>query len=395
MTRHSITRSATLAAAAAAIFLSTSVWADGPVRLNFGVYSSNKPSAMVKIFKPTLQELEDRMSARLRRDVDIRMQIAKDYEQGISHLTSGKVDFSRFGPASYIEAKRVNQDLKILAVENKNNAKVFYGIIAVNKNSDIQDIAQLKGKSFAFGDEGSTIGRFLSQLHLEKNGVRAADLSNYEYLGRHDKVGTAVGAGSFDAGALNESTFKKLLDKGEPIRELARFPNVTKPWIARSGLDPDIYTALRDSLLEITNEMALKGLKVDGFLQGDEDDYSEIRTAMENNYVFFSDPVSTATPEPAIASAVKTPEPATVVPTTAPVATRGAAPTHVAPVTNANSQVSRVGDQITINITLPPSIFQPNVSNGVSSSKHVTINLTVPESAASRTAVQAAATGEQ
>ena len=116
-----------------------------------------------------------------------------------------------------------------------------------------------------------------------------------------------MGAGSFDAGALNESTFKKLIDKGEPIRELARFPNVTKPWIARSGLDPEIYAALRDSLLEITNAAALKGLKVDGFLQGDDEDYRDLRIAMENNYVFFSDPVNAATSEPAIASAVATP----------------------------------------------------------------------------------------
>ena len=169
MNRLSVTRTSSLATAVAALLLSSSVLAKGPVRLNFGVYSSNKPSAMVKIFKPTLKELEERMSVKLDREVDIRMQIAKDYDQGIAHLTNGKVDFSRFGPASYIEAKRVNQDLRILAVENKKNAKVFYGIIAVHNDSDINDIRQLKGKSFAFGDEGSTIGRFLSQLYLEKN----------------------------------------------------------------------------------------------------------------------------------------------------------------------------------------------------------------------------------
>lgn len=257
------------------------------VQLDFGVYSSNKPSAMVRVFKPTLKQLEARMSESLGRDVDIRMQIAKDYDAGIQALTSGEVDFSRFGPSSYLEAKSMNEDLRILAMESINNEKVFYGIIAVHNESDIQTLDELRGRSFAFGDEGSTIGRFLSQLHLEQNDILASDLSEYEYLGRHDKVGTAVGAGGFDAGALNESTFKKLIANGEPIRELARFSNVTKPWIASSQLDEKIYEALQAALLELDDASALAALKVDGFLSGSHDDYQRIKTAMEDNDRFF------------------------------------------------------------------------------------------------------------
>ena len=264
------------------------------LRLNFGVYSSNKPSAMVRVFKPVLNELESRMSEKLGRDVDIRMQIAKDYDQGISHLTDGKVDFSRFGPASYIEAKKMNDDIQILAMESKGGAKVFYGIIATKTESDVKTVDDLRNRSFAFGDEGSTIGRFLSQLYLEQNNIRSTDLIKYEYLGRHDRVGTAVGAGDFAAGALNESTFKKLIKAGEPIQELARFPNVTKPWIARSGLDSSITEALQVSLLEIREAQALKGLKIDGFLNGSDEDYAVIREAMDFNYKFFESSMESA-----------------------------------------------------------------------------------------------------
>ncbi len=279
-------------------------FADDRVRLNFGVYSSNKPTAMVRTFKPSLNALENSIAEKLGRDVDIRMQIAKDYDQGISDLIKGKVDFSRFGPASYIEAKRVNDAVEILAMESKHNEKVFYGIIAVHTDSDIQSVEDLRGRSFAFGDESSTIGRYLSQLYLKSNDLYASDLSNYKYLGRHDIVGTAVGAGDFDAGALNESTFKKLVAKGEPIRELARFPNVTKPWIARQGLDADVFAALQESLWELKDSKALKSLKVDGFFPGSDEDYQTIRTAMENNDVFFERPVVEAAPEPQVGAAM-------------------------------------------------------------------------------------------
>jgi phosphonate transport system substrate-binding protein len=115
----------------------------------------------------------------------------------------------------------------------------------------------------------------------------AADLGSYDYLGRHDKVGHAVGIGQYDAGALKESTFAKLLKKGVPIRALAEFQNVTKPWIAHSGLGNQIFIALQESLLELKDSAALKPLKKDGFVTGSDEDYSMIRKSIIENYAFF------------------------------------------------------------------------------------------------------------
>jgi len=274
-------------------FICTIVLAANPAvstaveNLSFGVYTSNKPTAMVKQFRPVLNAIEAHMSKTLGDEVKIRIQVAQNYEQGVEHLASGKVDFSRFGPASYVEAKKANSDLEILALESKDGEKTADGVICVREDSPITDVTDLKDKRFAFGDEQSTIGRYLSQQYLAKNEIYAADLKHYDYLGRHDKVGTAVGAGNYDAGALNESTFKKLVAKGEPIRVIAKFPNVAKPWIARSGLSERIMDAMRQALLDMDDPVALKSLKRDGFLRGNDKDYAVIRESIENNHVFF------------------------------------------------------------------------------------------------------------
>lgn len=371
MSISTLTRVGLLLTGLLASAFSTMAFAEGTLRLNFGVYSSNKPSSMVRVYRPILKELEKNMSRRLNRNVDIRMQIAKDYDQGISHLINGRVDFSKFGPSSYIEAKRMNNGISILAIENVNDSKIFYGIIAVAQKSTLSDIQELRGKSFAFGDEGSTIGRFLSQLELEQAGIRASDLNRYEYLGRHDKVGTAVGAGSFDAGALNEKTFKKLVAAGEPIRELARFPNVTKPWIARSGLDKEILLALRESLLEVKDSKALSALKIDGFLQGDDSDYKVIRQAMDDNDLFFADRDEvlasdhTATGEPDMQAAVSSS------------ATQGDQGNAVTIQYSPDGQTVSTEDdrhQLILNIMLPRSLLEANRGGHA-----LTINLDIPE----------------
>ena len=129
----------------------------------------------------------------------------------------------------------------------------------------------------------------MAQQFLLKNGIGAKDLSRYEYLGRHDIVGVKVGVGDFAAGAMSEATFRKLLLDGEKIRELARFPIVSKPWVTRAGIDPAIYSALKISLLEMSNAKALEPLEINGFVNGTNEDYRVVANAMSQNHQFFSD----------------------------------------------------------------------------------------------------------
>ncbi|USF87562.1 phosphate/phosphite/phosphonate ABC transporter substrate-binding protein [Candidatus Endoriftia persephonae] len=257
--------------------------------LNFGVYTADKPTSVVRQFRPLLSGLEQRLSLLRGEPVKIRIQVAKNYQTGIDDLVKGRVDFSRFGPVSYILAKRQNPSLSIIVAESKQGKKEYNGVICVHKDSPIKRIEELAGKRFAFGNQRSTVGRYLSQLYLVEHGVRESDLASYDYLGRHDKVGMAVAAGTHDAGALKESTFFKLAKKGKPLRQLVTFPLVTKPWIARAGLAPELRAQLRQALLEFRDDKAFKALKKDGFLPADDTDYDRIRRAIEQNEQFFAD----------------------------------------------------------------------------------------------------------
>jgi phosphate/phosphite/phosphonate ABC transporter binding protein len=261
--------------------------AQADLTLSFGVYSSDKPSSMVRQFRPILNTLEKNLSEIRGEPVAIRMHVAKSYQQGLEDLVSGKVDFSRFGPASYVTAKETDPGIEILAIESNNGRKVFDGVIVVATDSKIKTIGELRGKSFAFGDEESTIGRYLAQLYLLRNNIRSTDLGKFEYLGRHDAVGAAVGGGRFDAGALKESTYKKQMKSGVPIRAIAKFPNVTKPWIARGRLPAQIRKELREALLAVKDNAVLRELPADGLVVGDDSDFAFIRESMLNNYMFF------------------------------------------------------------------------------------------------------------
>ena len=69
--------------------------AKGSIVLKFGVYTSDKPTSMVKQFRPLLNVIEGGLQKRLKQPVTIKLEIAKDYEAGIADIVQGKVDFSR------------------------------------------------------------------------------------------------------------------------------------------------------------------------------------------------------------------------------------------------------------------------------------------------------------
>jgi len=251
-----------------------------PVELTFGVYASDKATVMYKMFIPIVRQLQERAEARLNQPVDIFIEIFRSYDEGIDALVTGQVDFVRFGPASYILAQEKNPKISLLAMESKNGEKIFQGMIFVPKDSPIKNLKDLKGKRFAFGDHNSTIGRYLAQAEMVKAGVYEDDLGVHDYLGRHDKVVMSVLLGDYDAGSAKDSTFNKYNEKNE-LRVIQRFDNVTKPWIAREGLDPAISQAIKETLLSLTDEEILNEAEISRFVEADDLDYQIIRDGMK------------------------------------------------------------------------------------------------------------------
>lgn len=250
--------------------------------LNFGVYSFAKPTEVYVQFQPAIKALQDSLrTGGAQLSIDVR--VFRTYDECLSAFVAGEIDFVRFGPASYVLAKERKPQIELLAIELEGGKKVCQGVIVVRADSPIQKLADLRGRRFAFGDQQSTIGRYLSQAELLGAGLHASDLAGGkpEYLERHDIVFKAVELGDFDAGALHIDTFKQLNAKSKSLRILHTFENVGKPWIARAGLDPAVVQALRTALLSLRDKDALKALKVDGLGAGTDADYEPVRVGMQ------------------------------------------------------------------------------------------------------------------
>lgn len=269
-----------------ALFGSTPVLAE--VSLKFGIYTSEKPTTLVKQFRPMLNYIETAMSSDLGETVRIELLVSPNYDAGIKSLSDGQVDFARLGPASYLTAKKLAPGIELLALENEDGDKHFHGVIFTRADSGVDTLYDLKGKRFAFGDPNSTSGRYLAQHALHQAGVGANDLAYYEYLGRHDRVAEAVWRGEFSAGAVKEDVFLRMQKEGRAVKSLAIMKNVTSTWATRTGLPPRLFASLRRSLLAISGPAVQASIGKQGFLPYVAGDLDLIRDAMLENHLFFT-----------------------------------------------------------------------------------------------------------
>jgi phosphonate transport system substrate-binding protein len=215
----------------------------------------------------------------------VEMRIFNTYGEAVDAAVSGTADFSRLGPASYVRAKSRQPGLLLLARESIGRSGQLNGYIFVSEQSPIRDIKDLRGRRFAFGEEHSTTGRYLAQAALVDAGIRARDLAEYKYLGRHDKVAFAVGAESFDAGAANEITLRKYREE-KRLRPIFFLSGPAHAWVGRRDLPDARKEELRQALFAL-QPAELERIGRDAILSAADSDFDAVRSAMKKSERFF------------------------------------------------------------------------------------------------------------
>ncbi len=245
--------------------------------LRFGLYATDSRSVQLEIYTPLLRYIQEQLT-RADMNVVVKFQGCSTYEQCIKGISSGRYDFSRTGPASYILAKRRNPNIRLIAMEHVDNKTTFNGMIITRIESPIQTLEDIRGVTFAFGNKKSTIGRYLSQAELVAANIYSKDLKSFDYLERHDLVAKSVIRGQHDAGAIKESTFQRFQKK---LRVVHKFTNITKPWIASAELENELFLQLQHILVSLDDASLLKILNKTGFKLSSDKDYNFVRRRMK------------------------------------------------------------------------------------------------------------------
>ena len=208
--------------------------------------------------------------------------IPTNYNATVEGLGNASLDFAYLGALTYVKARAsYNVEPLVQRAADKN----FHSTFVVPSNAPFKQLADLKGKRFAFGDINSTSGHLIPYQELKKAGVDVDHNLQFRYTGSHAATLKAVEAGAVDAGALDETVYKEMTKDGKvdpsKVRVLyTSHPFVDYVWVARKDLDPkrrESFAQAFLSLKEGKDDSILNILRGTNFQRATDAEYSDIR----------------------------------------------------------------------------------------------------------------------
>jgi phosphonate transport system substrate-binding protein len=168
-----------------------------------------------------LQRLYGGVASYLSKELGVQVDYkpVTDYTASVTAFKVGELDMVWYGGLTGVQARL--QVPGAHAIVQRDIDAQFHCVFIANNNTDIKDLAGVKGRTFTFGSESSTSGRLMPQHFLEQNGIKLEDFKGKNgFSGSHDKTVKLVAAGAYDAGALNEQVWKSYIKNNAP--ELAQ-----------------------------------------------------------------------------------------------------------------------------------------------------------------------------
>lgn len=226
--------------------------------LTLGIHPYKSPAKLIKAYTPLANYLTEKIG------IPVNISISKDYQTHIDAIGKDKFDIAYMGPASYVSLVNHYGKKPLLACQQIHGKSTFQGKIIARKDSPLQSLEQLKGKSFAFGDPSSTMSHLVPRYMLWKDGIGVEQLERFNFLGSHDNVALAVLAGEYAAGAVKEAVFYKYQARG--LKVLETTPALSEHLFVASGkLDPAILSKLREAFYALSK--APNGKKIMGSIK--------------------------------------------------------------------------------------------------------------------------------
>lgn len=212
-----------------------------------------------------------------------------DYDGVIQGLLGGTIDVAWLGASGYAKTFLTDPEAvePVLVKVNMDGSYGYHSIGFTRKETGITSLADMKGKTFGFGDPNSTSGYLIPSIEIPT--VTGASMESGDYFGEvkftggHEQTIVAVANGDIDAGvtwadglgawedgynsgALRKAVDAGLVDMNQVVEIWKSKPIPEGPVVLRQALPEDVklkVTGLWASLQSIDPECAY------GVLQGE------------------------------------------------------------------------------------------------------------------------------
>jgi len=221
----------------------------------------------------------------------VNLIIPTNYNATVEALGNGSLDFAYLGGLTYIKA---HARYGVVPLVQRSSDLQFRSCFITSSHSSIHSLADLKGKTFAFGDINSTSGHLMPYLEMRQAGLDPNSTLKYRYTGSHPATAKAVESGAVDAGALDETVYNSMISEGKLDPDKVRVFYMSKPfvdyvWVARKDIDQaaqEKFAQAFTDLKEGQDDEILKILRGKNFVRANNEEYTVLRLVAEDLKMF-------------------------------------------------------------------------------------------------------------
>ncbi len=228
----------------------------------------------------TYKDLVDYVAERM--GIKTSMVLRPSYSDVRVLLEENKVDLAFVCTGTYIMCSR-EATVEVLAVPEFKNDLKYQCLFIVRKDSAINKIEDLRGKSFAFTDPESNTGCIVPTWAVRQHDVEPETyFGDIIYTGSHDRSIHAVADGVTDGAGVDSLVFYSLMKTYPEMKNRLRVIWESKafgapPIVMPKGLADGVKEKLRDIFLSMSSDSRgqkiLDGLGIRCFRKPEADEY--------------------------------------------------------------------------------------------------------------------------
>jgi len=238
-----------MALAAGLVLSCCAVVAQAAETLRVSAIPDEAPTELLRKFEPLGKYLSQQLG------MEVKFVPVADYPAVVESLANDRLDMAWLGGFTFVQVHLKDPKATPL-VQREQDAKFTSKFITANP--DVKSLADLKGKSFAFGSISSTSGSLMPRYFMlkEDNIKPESYFSRVAYSGAHDATVAWVQAGKVDGGVLNASVWQKLVDAGKvdtgKVKVFATTPEYYDyNWTVRGNMEPALKEKIKQAFLDL------------------------------------------------------------------------------------------------------------------------------------------------
>ncbi|MBC7598441.1 MAG: phosphate/phosphite/phosphonate ABC transporter substrate-binding protein [Polaromonas sp.] len=184
----------------------SSAFAQTPLKLGIGLFQPDKEKN-----DATYRPLAAYLAQKLGRTVELRT--VDSWEGLAKSLSSGETDLALMGPWGYVLANQ-QAGAQVVSTILYDGKPEYFGIMVTHPDSGIKSPKDLKGRTFAFGDKGSTSGYLIPLHYFMQQAIDPETYFSKVIYTSHQAIETQVTRGALDAGADYNRNRNAMIEQG-------------------------------------------------------------------------------------------------------------------------------------------------------------------------------------